>query len=112
VTNGRQIPFWLVNAGIKNDYTARRVFPEARVIAIEPDPGNARVLRRNCSEDTLVTVYGKGVLTKGLLSKLIGRARGDGIPVLVDPARSRCWFDYGQVSLIKANWVNTPLKRP
>jgi ADP-heptose:LPS heptosyltransferase len=23
VTNGRQVPFWLVNAGIKNDYTAK-----------------------------------------------------------------------------------------
>ena len=35
---------------------ARRVFPNSRVIAIEPDPGNASVLRRNCGEDTLVTV--------------------------------------------------------
>jgi D-beta-D-heptose 7-phosphate kinase/D-beta-D-heptose 1-phosphate adenosyltransferase len=53
----------------------------------------------------LISDYGKGVLTKGLLSTLVGRASDAGIPVLVDPARSRCWSDYGQVTLIKANWM-------
>jgi rfaE bifunctional protein kinase chain/domain len=53
----------------------------------------------------LIADYGKGVLTKGLLSHLVGRARDAGVPVLVDPARSRCWSDYGQVTLIKANWA-------
>jgi D-beta-D-heptose 7-phosphate kinase/D-beta-D-heptose 1-phosphate adenosyltransferase len=53
----------------------------------------------------LISDYGKGVLTKGLLSNLVGRARDAGVPTLVDPARSRCWSDYGQVTLIKANWM-------
>jgi D-beta-D-heptose 7-phosphate kinase/D-beta-D-heptose 1-phosphate adenosyltransferase len=53
----------------------------------------------------LISDYGKGVCTMGLLSKLVSRSRAAGIPVLVDPARSRCWSDYGQVTLIKANWA-------
>lgn len=53
----------------------------------------------------LISDYGKGVLTKRLLSNLVGRARDAGGPVLVDPARSRCWSDYGPVTLIKANWA-------
>jgi D-beta-D-heptose 7-phosphate kinase/D-beta-D-heptose 1-phosphate adenosyltransferase len=53
----------------------------------------------------LISDYGKGVLTKGLLSHLVGRAGDAGVPVLVDPARSRCWSDYGWVTLIKANWA-------
>jgi D-beta-D-heptose 7-phosphate kinase/D-beta-D-heptose 1-phosphate adenosyltransferase len=53
----------------------------------------------------LISDYGKGVLTKGLLSNLVGRARDAAVPVLVDPARSRCWSEYGQVTLIKANWA-------
>lgn len=53
----------------------------------------------------LISDYGKGVLTKRLLSKLVGRSRNAGVPVLVDPAQSRCWSDYGPVSLIKANWL-------
>ena len=31
-------------------------------------------------------------------------ARDANNPILIDPARSRNWSDYGQVSLIKANW--------
>jgi D-beta-D-heptose 7-phosphate kinase/D-beta-D-heptose 1-phosphate adenosyltransferase len=53
----------------------------------------------------LISDYGKGVLTKGLLSNLGGRARDAAVPVLVDPARSRGWSEYGQVTLIKANWA-------
>jgi D-beta-D-heptose 7-phosphate kinase/D-beta-D-heptose 1-phosphate adenosyltransferase len=53
----------------------------------------------------LLSDYGKGVCTKRLLSKLVGRARDAGVPILVDPARSRSWSDYGPVTLIKANWV-------
>ena len=53
----------------------------------------------------LISDYGKGVLTSELLTKLVGRARDAGVRVLVDPARSRSWSDYGQVTLIKANWA-------
>jgi D-beta-D-heptose 7-phosphate kinase/D-beta-D-heptose 1-phosphate adenosyltransferase len=53
----------------------------------------------------LISDYGKGVLTKGLLSQLVERARDSGVPTLADPARSRSWSDYGQVTLIKANWA-------
>ncbi len=53
----------------------------------------------------LISDYGKGVLTQGLLSHLVGRARNADVPALVDPARSRSWNDYGQVTLIKANWA-------
>jgi D-beta-D-heptose 7-phosphate kinase/D-beta-D-heptose 1-phosphate adenosyltransferase len=56
-------------------------------------------------EILLISDYGKGVLTKGLLSQLVGRATDAGVPVLVDPVHSQCWNDYGQVTLIKANWV-------
>ncbi len=53
----------------------------------------------------LISDYGKGVCTRGLLELIVMRAREASIPILVDPARSRNWSDYGQVSLIKANWV-------
>ncbi len=52
----------------------------------------------------LVSDYGKGVCTSSLLQALGDRARLAGVPILVDPARSRDWSDYGQVTLIKANW--------
>ena len=51
----------------------------------------------------LVSDYGKGALPRGLLETLGRRARAASIPILVDPARSRNWSDYGQVTLIKAN---------
>ena len=44
---------------------ARRVFPNARVIAIEPDPDNAALLRRNCGADPLVTICETAVLHDG-----------------------------------------------
>lgn len=53
----------------------------------------------------LVSDYGKGVCTSTLLDRLGNRARGVGIPILVDPTRGRRWSDYGQVTLIKANWI-------
>lgn len=53
----------------------------------------------------LISDYGKGVCTRGLLKMIGTRAREAHIPILVDPARSRNWADYGQVSLIKANWA-------
>jgi D-beta-D-heptose 7-phosphate kinase / D-beta-D-heptose 1-phosphate adenosyltransferase len=53
----------------------------------------------------LISDYGKGVCTPSLLRILGARARGANIPILVDPARGRDWCDYGQVTLIKANWV-------
>ena len=53
----------------------------------------------------LISDYGKGVCTRGLLDMIGGRAREAAIRILVDPARSRNWSDYGQVSLIKANWA-------
>ena len=53
----------------------------------------------------LVSDYGKGVCTRGLLESVGKRAREADIPILVDPARSRDWSAYGQVSLIKANWT-------
>jgi rfaE bifunctional protein kinase chain/domain len=53
----------------------------------------------------LVSDYGKGVCTQGLLESLGTRARQADVPILVDPARSRNWADYGRVTLIKANWA-------
>lgn len=53
----------------------------------------------------LISDYGKGVCTRGLLESVGCRARAGKFPILVDPARSRDWSDYGRVSLIKANWV-------
>ena len=53
----------------------------------------------------LVSDYGKGVCTRGLLESVGNRAREAGIPILVDPARSRNWSEYGGVSLIKAKWA-------
>jgi rfaE bifunctional protein kinase chain/domain len=51
----------------------------------------------------LISDYGKGVCTRGLLRSVGTRARDAGVPILVDPARSRKWSEYGQVTLIKAN---------
>ena len=53
----------------------------------------------------LISDYGKGVCAPSLLDGLGNRARGDDVPILVDPARGRRWSDYGQVTLIKANWA-------
>ena len=49
--------------------------------------------------------YGKGVCSRGLLESVGKRALEANIPILVDPARSRDWSEYGQVTLIKANWT-------
>jgi D-beta-D-heptose 7-phosphate kinase/D-beta-D-heptose 1-phosphate adenosyltransferase len=51
----------------------------------------------------LVSDYGKGVLTQRFLQLLGCRTHAASIPILVDPARSRNWSEYGQVTLIKAN---------
>lgn len=53
----------------------------------------------------LISDYGKGVCTPSLLQVLDDRVRDAGVPVLVDPARSRDWSDYAHVTLIKANWA-------
>ncbi len=42
----------------------------------------------------LIQDYGKGVCTNRLLRSLTSRARETNIPVLVDPTRSRDWYDY------------------
>lgn len=53
----------------------------------------------------LISDYGKGVCTSSLLEALGTRSHAGGVPILVDPARGRMWSDYGQVTLIKVNWV-------
>ena len=53
----------------------------------------------------LVSDYGKGICTSGMLQALGDRARAASVPILVDPVRGRRWADYGQVTLIKANRV-------
>ncbi len=53
----------------------------------------------------LISDYGKGVCTRSLLRSLVNRAHDVNVPILVDPARSRDWSDYGRVTLIKANWA-------
>ena len=53
----------------------------------------------------LVSDYGKGVCTRSLLRTLGSRVKEANVPILIDPARSRNWSDYGQVTLIKANWA-------
>jgi D-beta-D-heptose 7-phosphate kinase/D-beta-D-heptose 1-phosphate adenosyltransferase len=52
----------------------------------------------------LVSDYGKGICTRHLLKVLGNRARQSGVPILVDPARSRRWADYECVTVFKANW--------
>ena len=44
---------------------ARRMFPNSRVIAIEPDPDNIHVLRSNCGDDEQVTICQTAVLNDG-----------------------------------------------
>ena len=56
-------------------------------------------------DTVLISDYGKGVCTRSLLEVLGNRARAADVPILVDPARSRNWSDYGQVTLIKANRI-------
>ena len=56
-------------------------------------------------EMVLISDYGKGVCTQGLLRNIAARGREANVPILVDPARSRDWSDYTQVTLIKANWA-------
>ncbi len=51
----------------------------------------------------LISDYGKGVCTGDLLKAVGDRIRAAGVPILVDPARGRNWFEYGRVTLIKAN---------
>ncbi len=41
---------------------ARHMFPNARVVAIEPDPENNELLRRNCGADSQVTICQTAVL--------------------------------------------------
>ncbi|MDA1049328.1 MAG: hypothetical protein O3C40_02470 [Planctomycetota bacterium] len=53
----------------------------------------------------LISDYGKGVCARSLLRILGTRARGANAPILVGPARSRSWSDYGGVTLNKANWA-------
>ncbi len=53
----------------------------------------------------LISDYGKGVCTRSLLRTVGVCARDAGVPILVDPARGRNWSDYGQATLIKANWT-------
>lgn len=53
----------------------------------------------------LVSDYGKGVCTCGLLQSISRRAHDANVPILVDPARGRNWSDYGQATVIKANWA-------
>jgi D-beta-D-heptose 7-phosphate kinase/D-beta-D-heptose 1-phosphate adenosyltransferase len=55
----------------------------------------------------LVSDYGKGVCTQSLLRSVSNRAHDTNVPILVDPARGRSWSDYGNVTLIKANWRET-----
>jgi rfaE bifunctional protein kinase chain/domain len=59
----------------------------------------------------LIQDYGKGLCTNRFLAKLVDRSRDAGVPILVDPARSRDWSDYGQVTLIKANWIEATQQR-
>ncbi|GIW83169.1 MAG: hypothetical protein KatS3mg105_4976 [Gemmatales bacterium] len=44
---------------------ARRMFPQARVLAIEADPDNVELLRRNCAGDRQVTIAPLAVLGDG-----------------------------------------------
>lgn len=51
----------------------------------------------------LISDYGKGVCTRGLLQSLESGSHRASSPILVDPACSRHWSDYGEVDIIKAN---------
>jgi len=55
-------------------------------------------------EMVLVSDYDKGVCSSSLLKALGDRTRAAGLSLLDDPARCRSWSDYGEVTLIKANW--------
>ena len=60
----------------------------------------------------LLQDYGKGVCARQLLSRLTQFALTESVPVLVDPARSRNWSDYVDVTLIKANWAEATEQGP
>jgi bifunctional ADP-heptose synthase (sugar kinase/adenylyltransferase) len=62
------------------------------------------VIRVDKEEDRLGGAAAVAMLSAGFGAR-VTLARDVGVPTLVDPARSRCWSDYGQVTLMKANWV-------
>ena len=67
---------WVVDAGANAGYSAvwfATKFPDARIVAIEPDPGNLAVLRRNVAAWPQVVVVPSALMAF------------DGSAVLVDP---------------------------
>jgi D-beta-D-heptose 7-phosphate kinase/D-beta-D-heptose 1-phosphate adenosyltransferase len=57
----------------------------------------------------LISDYGKGVCTPGLLTAAIGAARRAGVPTVVDPARGCSLDHYHGVTVIKPNRVEAQL---
>jgi len=57
----------------------------------------------------LIADYGKGVCSAGVLGPIIAAARGQKIPVLVDPRRGADFAIYGGATLLKPNRVETAL---
>ena len=57
----------------------------------------------------LISDYAKGVCTPELLARVIGAAREQGLPVLVDPARIGDYERYRGATLVKPNRRETEL---
>lgn len=82
---------------------------EARLLAALRDAAAA-------CDAVVLSDYGKGVLTPGLLRGLIGVARRRGVPVLVDPARGVDYRRYAGATLVAPNraaaalWAGGPLE--
>lgn len=49
----------------------RLMFPTARIIAVEPDPGCARVLLRNCVDDVNVLLIQSGITDRDGVARLV-----------------------------------------
>ncbi|HZL33874.1 MAG TPA: D-glycero-beta-D-manno-heptose 1-phosphate adenylyltransferase [Tepidisphaeraceae bacterium] len=85
------------------DYESHQPFPAELSERIVQRAGEAlegaAVL---CIED-----YNKGLLADGICARLIGLARGRGIPVLVDPANIADYSRYAGATALKLNRVET-----
>lgn len=74
----------------------------------EVDPGTERRLLDFCRERLdglgvcVISDYGKGVITRGLLEELLPELGRAGVPVCVDPKETH-FFDYRGVSVITPN---------
>jgi FkbM family methyltransferase len=97
------------NIGASPLWFARR-YPAARIIAVEPDPGNVAMLRRNCGHDSRIVIVdaaigsrpGRVSLSQDESWSIRAERSDSGIPVVtVDQAVQS--VDNGELLLAKIN---------